>query len=255
MAESLVPRRGRRRGIQLRIDGVEVDAHDGDTVLQAARRAGVAIPTLCALDGLTVHGGCRVCVVEITDQHRLAPACATPVVADMEVVVNSSELLAHRRTMVELLFAEGNHVCSICVANGGCELQDLAEHLGVDHLRFAGRFPELPRDASHPRFVYDPNKCVLCTRCVRTCAEIEGAFVWEVAGRGSGSHLVTDLHVPWGDAPSCTDCGKCVQVCPTGALYEKGMAIGESRHDPQVVAYLAAARAGTWTDPGDGAVS
>ncbi|WP_370326165.1 bidirectional hydrogenase complex protein HoxU [Euzebya sp.] len=245
------PRPPRRsRGMTVTIDGQEVPATPGDTVLDTARRAGIPIPTLCWLDGLSVHGGCRVCVVEIAEQHRLAPACATTVVDEMEITTASPSLVEHRRRLVELLLAEGNHICSVCVANGACELQDLAESLGIDHVRYPYQFPELEPDASHRFFVFDPNRCILCTRCVRTCAEIEGAFVWEVASRGEGSHLVTDLDRPWGGAPSCTSCGKCVESCPTGALYHKGNAVGESRHDADVIAFLSAARAGGWHDRG-----
>jgi bidirectional [NiFe] hydrogenase diaphorase subunit len=134
---------------------------------------------------------------------------------------------------VELLLSERNHVCAVCVMNGHCELQDLAAKLGVDHVRYEYLRPELPMDASHDRFVMDPNRCILCTRCVRVCDEVEGAHTWDVLGRGVKSMIVADLNQLWGTSQSCTDCGKCVQVCPTGALFEKGIPITEiqKQHD------------------------
>jgi bidirectional [NiFe] hydrogenase diaphorase subunit len=143
---------------------------------------------------------------------------------------------------LELLFVERNHICAVCVSNGHCELQTLAQTLGLTHVSFPYNYPRLPVDVSHPRFVLDHNRCILCTRCVRVCDEIEGAHVWDVAGRGINSRLVSDLDRPWGESQSCTSCGKCVQVCPTGALVEKGRAVEEMTKRNAVVTQLAAKR-------------
>ena len=140
--------------------------------------------------------------------------------------------------ILEMLFAERNHVCSVCVSNGHCELQWLAQQLGIDHVRFHYVYPQLPVDASHQHFVLDQNRCILCTRCVRVCDEIEGAHTWDVMGRGSESLVITDLAQPWGESQSCTSCGKCVQVCPTGALSEKGRSVAEMSKRRQFLPYL-----------------
>jgi bidirectional [NiFe] hydrogenase diaphorase subunit len=247
-----VPPRDRRQGVTITIDGQEVQAVEGETILTVARRAGIPIPTLCYLDGLSIHGGCRLCSVEVNGDPRLKLACSTEILADMEVRANTFEVSEHRRRLVELLFAEGNHVCATCVSNGACELQDLAVETNVDHIHYELSHANEGIDASHPRYVLDRDRCVRCTRCVRVCAEIEGAAVWEIAERGGGSRLVAEMDVPWGEAESCTSCGKCVQVCPTGALSVKGSAVGEMRHDPDVIVFLAHARAaGEWLHPAD----
>lgn len=231
-----------RPKIELVIDGREVDAFEGETVLQAARRGNILIPALCYLEGLSEWGACRLCIVQVAEQPQLRPACVLPVEEDMEVTTNSARIKRHRRAILELLFAEGNHVCAVCVSNGACELQDAAVASGMDHVRFENQAPLRKIDASHPRFVSDPNRCIVCTRCVRVCHEIEGAHVWDIAGRGSDAHLVAELGKPWGDATSCTSCGKCVAVCPTGSLHYQGSAAGEMRHDPDLVARLVSAR-------------
>jgi bidirectional [NiFe] hydrogenase diaphorase subunit len=140
--------------------------------------------------------------------------------------------------ILELLFAERNHICSVCVANGHCELQSLARQQGMTHVRFAYLYPEALVDASHERFVIDHNRCILCTRCVRVCDEIEGAHTWDVMGRGTNSRVITDLNEPWGTSETCTSCGKCVQVCPTGALFEKGKAVADMAKRREFLPYL-----------------
>jgi bidirectional [NiFe] hydrogenase diaphorase subunit len=124
---------------------------------------------------------------------------------------------------------ERNHICSVCVANTHCELQSHAQALGMTHLELPGLDPLVSVDASHDRFVLDHNRCILCTRCVRVCAEIEGARTLDVMGHGVDARVVTDMGTPWGESATCTSCGKCVQVCPTGALFEKGRSVAEAK--------------------------
>lgn len=245
-----------RSTVPVTIDGQQAEAFEGETILALARRVGVAIPTLCYLEGLSVHGGCRLCSVEVDGDPRLKLACATEVWPDMDIRTTSFELNEHRRRIVELLFAEGSHVCATCVSNGACELQDLAVETNVDHVHYELSHANEGIDASHPKFVLDRDRCVRCTRCVRVCAEVEGASVWEIAERGGNSRLVAEMDVPWGEAASCTWCGKCVLVCPTGALSFKGRAVGEMRHDPELIVFLAHARAeDEWIHPTDAEVS
>ncbi|MDJ0770089.1 MAG: bidirectional hydrogenase complex protein HoxU [Ilumatobacter sp.] len=240
----------RRPTVTVSFDGVEVEAYADESILQCARRNSVDIPSLCFLEGLSVWGGCRLCVVEVAEDLRLRPACATAVVADMEVKTETPRLRAYRKSILELLFAEGNHVCAVCVSNGNCELQDMAVRCGMDHVRYDLQSPARQIDASHPKYTFDPNRCILCTRCVRVCDEIEGAHVWDIGARGEQAELVTELNRPWGESTSCTWCGKCVAVCPTGSLAYQGTAVGEMQHDPDMIARLAAARQhGEWNAP------
>ncbi|MDT8325369.1 MAG: bidirectional hydrogenase complex protein HoxU, partial [Bacteroidota bacterium] len=186
------------------------------------RDHGIPIPTLCHLDGLSDVGACRLCLVEIEGHNRLQPACVTRVEEHMVVRTTSPRLRKYRRMLLELLFSEGNHVCAICVANRNCELQELAYDVGMDHVRFDYLHPPRSTDSTHERFVLDHNRCILCARCVRVCDEVEGAHTLDVAGRGVDAWIVSDLQDVWGDARSCTSCGKCLLVCPTGSLFEKG---------------------------------
>jgi len=208
---------------------------------------GVQIPRLCHVGGLNDVGACRLCLVEVEGQRNLQASCLAKVEEGMVVRTNTPRLEAHRKLIVELLLAERNHVCSVCVANGSCELQSLAMKLGIDHVRLRYQFPQFKADVSHERFGLDHNRCILCTRCVRVCDEIEGAHTWDVSGRGARSMIISDLGEPWGSSDSCTGCGKCVQVCPTGALFEKGKAVAQMRKDRSFLKYIVTAREkGQW---------
>ncbi len=234
--------------LTLTIDGELHSARPGATLLEAIREAGVALPTLCELPGLSSVGACRLCLVEVAGRPRPIAACVAAAEEGMEVRTDTEKLRLFRRTTVELLLAERNHVCAVCVMNGHCELQDLAAAHGVDHVEVEYLSPpDLRVDASHPRFAIDHNRCVLCTRCVRACAEVEGAHTWDVAGRGGASRVVTDMALPWGESITCTSCGKCVQACPTGALFEKGATVAEMVKHRERLRFLTAARQeGRW---------
>ena len=227
--------------IKLKIDGRDITTETGRTILDVATENGIRIPTLCHLDGLEDVGACRLCIVDVHGQ--LVTSCTTQVADGMEVQTQTESVKDYRRTILELLFAEGNHICSFCVSNGGCELQDLACELEMHSVGAPYTYRRETIDATHPQFLIDRDRCVLCGRCVRACAEVEGAHTWGFAERGSASRVITDLDLDWGDAESCTSCGKCVEACPTGAIVRKGASNAEMRKRTELVGELTERRA------------
>jgi bidirectional [NiFe] hydrogenase diaphorase subunit len=224
------------------INGKHVSAAGDATILEAASEAGIKIPTLCHLEGVYDLGACRLCLVEVDGVAKLLPACTTTVAEGMDVTTDSERLQKYRRMTLELLFAERNHICAVCVANGHCELQTLACDQGMDHVRYEYRFPQWEIDNTHPLFGMDHNRCLLCTRCVRVCWHIEGAGTKNIAGRGAKARIISDLNQPWGESDTCTKCGKCVMACPTGALFDKGATVSEMQRDRSKLEFIVTAR-------------
>ena len=215
--------------VTLEINGVEISVPEGTTILKAARNKGIFIPTLCNLEGLTSYGGCRLCLVEIAGSPKLFAACATPVNQGMEVSTNSERLKEYRKMAVQMLLAERTHVCSVCVADDYCELQELANQLGVDHVMVERNWTAMEIDSSHDFLVIDRNRCILCTRCIRVCDEIEGVHTLDLKQRGKDTQVIMDLDEQWADSCSCTSCRKCAKVCPVGAIYTQGEPIAYTK--------------------------
>ena len=228
--------------VTLTIDDQQVSGNEDETLLEIAAEHDIPIPTLCHLDGLTDVGACRLCLVEIEGSPKLAPACTTRPQEGMVVRTATERLKKYRRMIIELLASEGNHQCAVCVVNSNCTLQNLAYDVALIYVRFPYLYPAKRLDASHKDFIIDRNRCVLCTRCVRVCHEVEGAHTWDIAGRGIGCEIVADMNQPWGTSPSCTSCGKCVLVCPTGALIRKGETVAEMEKHTDFLRYIVTAR-------------
>lgn len=216
--------------VKLKINGVDVEASEGTMILKAAKDNGIDIPTLCNLEGLNSYGGCRLCLVEISGSPKLFPACTTPISPGMEVVTNSERLHRYRKMAVQLLLAERTHICSVCVANDHCELQNLANQLGVDHTMFERNFTREEIDSTHDFLVIDRNRCILCTRCIRVCDEIEGVHTLDLRLRGKDTQIIMDLDNKWINSCSCTSCRKCAKICPVGAIYIEGEPVSHTKN-------------------------
>lgn len=207
--------------VQITINGKQVEVPEGSTVLGAAKMAGIHIPTLCAHKELTPYGGCRLCIVEVQGVRVPMASCTLPVSNGMVVNTESEALKKSRQFILSMLFSERNHFCPFCQVSGGdCELQNAAYHEEMTHWPIQPGWNNFVVDSSHPYFVLDNNRCILCRRCVRACAEMAGNFTLAVAERGAASMIVADTNVPLGES-TCIKCGSCVQVCPTGALIDR----------------------------------
>jgi len=207
--------------VNVTIDGKQIEVREGITVLNAARSAGIEIPTLCDHPELTPYGGCRLCLVEVEGMRTLQSSCTLPVMNNMVVHTDTPKTRDARKFILNMLFSERNHFCPYCQVSGGdCELQNAAYHEGLTHWNLQPNWKPYPVDASHPYIILEHNRCILCRRCVRACGELVGNFTLGFEERGASSSLVADLGVPLGES-TCVGCGTCVQVCPTGALIER----------------------------------
>ena len=207
--------------VQITINGKEIEVPEGTTVLRAAEMAGINIPRLCDHKELTPYGGCRLCIVEVQGVRVPMASCTLPVNHGMVVNTETEALKKSRKFILSMLFSERNHFCPFCQVSGGdCELQNAAYAEEMTHWPIQPGWNEFVVDTSHPYFVLDNNRCILCRRCVRACAEMAGNFTLSVAERGAKSTIVADTDVPLGES-TCVKCGSCVQVCPTGAIIDR----------------------------------
>lgn len=207
--------------INLSIDGKKIEAAEGTTVLNAARNAGITIPTLCDEKHLTPYGGCRLCLVEVEGARTLQPSCTLPVTNNMVVRTDTAKTKEARKFILTMIFSERNHFCPYCQVSGGdCELQNAAYHEGMTHWPLSPNYTPFSMDASHPYIILENNRCILCRRCVRACSELVGNFTLGFDERGGKSSLICDVGLPWGSS-SCISCGMCIQECPTGALIDR----------------------------------
>lgn len=207
--------------VNLKINGLNVSAPAGSTILEAAHGAGIKIPTLCFLKDINEIGACRMCVVEVKGARNLVAACVHPVSEGMEVLTNTPQLIESRKRTLELILSNHDKKCLSCVRSGNCELQALCQELGVaDENYFAGESPEYELDDSSPHMVRDNNKCILCRRCTAVCEKVQAVGVIGPNNRGFATFIGSPFDMGLGDT-SCVSCGQCITACPTGALYEK----------------------------------
>ena len=205
--------------IEIEVDNRKIEAREGETVLTALRRHGVAIPTLCHMDGLNPTGACRLCVVEIDGAGSSTPSCSFPVSSGMKIRTKSPRVIEARRTIVELLLSGHPDDCLYCSRSGRCDLQRLAQDLGIRQRLYRGKRIPKELDISSPSITRDPEKCILCGKCVRLCEEVQGVAAIDFIGRGARTVVGTAYNRGLA-VSTCINCGQCIMVCPTGALAE-----------------------------------
>ena len=207
--------------VKVKINGIEVEVPAGSTILEAAYKAGIDIPTLCYLKDINEIGACRICVVEVKGMRGMVTACVYPVADGMEVFTNTEKVQKARKMNLELVLSTHNQDCLGCVRSGDCELQKLAKDYGIkDTNKWAGMNMEWPVDDSAAHMYRDNSKCILCRRCVAACGATQGIGVIGANERGFETHIASAFEMPL-DATSCVSCGQCIVVCPTGAIAEK----------------------------------
>ena len=211
--------------LTLAIDGVDISVPEGTSVMRAAALAGTSIPKLCASEDLQAFGSCRLCLVDIEGRPGHPASCTTLVAAGMQVRTQSARLAELRRNIMELYISDHPLDCLTCSANGNCELQDMAGLVGLREVRYGyegENHLDKPIDSSSPYFSFDPSKCIVCSRCVRACEEVQGTYALTVDGRGFDSQIVASQADSFSES-ECVSCGACVKACPTATLMEKSV--------------------------------
>lgn len=206
--------------VNVTVDGIQVEVPKGSTALEAARVAGIKIPTLCYLKDLNEIGACRMCLVEVKGNRSLQASCVFPVDNGMEISTNTPKIRKARKANLELILSNHDRSCLTCVRSHNCELQELAVTLGVDELPYEGETIDYPLDTSSPSIVRDPNKCILCRRCVAACRQVQGIGAITAVERGFKT-IVAPIFDKDLDEVNCVNCGQCIIACPVGALREK----------------------------------
>ncbi|MEY3136536.1 MAG: formate dehydrogenase subunit alpha [Pseudomonadota bacterium] len=209
--------------VSVEIDGMRIEVPAGTSVMRAAAEAGVSIPKLCATDTLEAFGSCRLCLVEIDGRAGTPASCTTPVVEGMRIHTQTNKLKSLRRGVMELYISDHPLDCLTCSANGDCELQDMAGAVGLREVRYGfdgANHLSAPKDESNPYFTFDASKCIVCSRCVRACDEVQGTLALTVSGRGFESKIAASADQSFLDS-ECVSCGACVKACPTATLTEK----------------------------------
>lgn len=205
--------------LKIEINNKKYEVEAGQTIYAAAKSAGIDIPTLCHMEGRAPSGACRICAVEVDGAPGLVPSCSFPVADGMKIHTHSARAILARKTIVELLLANHPDDCLYCVRNQDCQLQSLAADLGVRRRRYVGARSRYKEDVSSASIIRDPEKCILCGKCVRVCEEVQGVSAIDFVGRGSAAHIGTAFEEGL-NLSSCINCGQCIVVCPTGALRE-----------------------------------
>ncbi len=222
--------------VTFKIDGVEIQGKVGQTILEAAEESGVYIPQLCFLKGLSPHGSCRVCTVNVNG--RPQTACTHPVSDGMEVENDTEEIKEHRKNLIDMLFVEGNHYCMFCEKSGNCELQALAYRLAICAPKYPYQFPKREMDASHPDIFIDYNRCILCGRCVNASRDVDGKTIFEFVGRGPEKKIAVNAKAKLADTNFAL-ADKAADVCPVGAINKKkvgfAVPIGERLYDTKPI--------------------